>query len=194
MAKTKYKPGRRSGAKANYARGARGRSPDLSEAIRTWCMFHKKDEPRELIDVNIPWPAAWGYAGAATTVYYNSDKWEPDGEFTKFYHDHGGGIGLWHPTGLFSWLGGTPQAPLGRLPTAVTVLGFSLGVDMKRHDTGQRRHATPARGSFLVGVKEHKARSGRMIDARLWIVEPSQGVTAFITGPGLRIEARGIVG
>jgi hypothetical protein len=157
-------------------------------------MFHKKSRPRELIDVSIPWPAIWGYAGTATTIFYDSDKWEPDGKFTKFYHDHGGGIGLWHPVELFSWLDATPVAPIGRLPSAVTVLGFSLGVDMKRHDTGKAQHARPAQGSYLVGVKEHRARSGKMIDARLWIVEPSQGVTAFVTGPGLKIEGRGIVG
>lgn len=158
----------------------------VSKAAAVWKLFHKKPEPRELIDVHIEWPAAWEYAGEAVTTYYNSDKWSRDGKFTRYYHDHEGHrISIWHPAGMFDWTKKSPKPPRFTPPAAVAVLGFSLGVDVKRHDTGKTQHASPEREARLVASPDRHL---------LWIVEPSNGIVAMIAGPGLKVEGRGIVG
>jgi hypothetical protein len=161
-------------------------NPAVAKASAVWKLFHKKDQPRELININVPWPSRWEYAGEAVTTFYNSDKWSKDGEFTRYYHDHEGhNIGVWHPAGMFAWTKLSPQPPRAKLPSAVAVLGFSLGVDVKRHDTGKKLHAAAEKGAYLVASPDRK---------RLWIVEPRNGVVAMIAGPGLIVESRGIVG
>lgn len=175
------KPGTRIGAKANPAS-----TPAVEKASSVWKLFHKKPQPRELIDVNISWPEKWEYAGEAVTTYYDSDKWSEGGKFTKYFHDHTGGkIKIWHPAGMFPWTATSTRNPPAPTPAAAAVLGFSLGVDVKRHDTGEVQHAYPEKGSYLVAAPAKK---------HLWIVEPTRGVVAMIEGPGLVVEARGIVG
>jgi hypothetical protein len=171
----------------SYAVEAPSRDVDVKRASSVWKLFHKKDTPRELISVEIPWPEAWEFAGEAVTTYYNSDKWYKTGEYTRYYHDHTGGgqIKIWHPAGLLPWTKTSPKPPRGKYPTAVAVLGFSLGVDVKRHDTDKIEHLYPEKGSYLVASPDRK---------RLWIVEPSGGIVAMIVGPGMTVEERGIVG
>jgi hypothetical protein len=161
-------------------------SPAVKKASAVWKLFHKKDKPRELIQVNAPWPTKWEYAGEAVTTYYDSDKWSKDGEFTKYFHDHEGGkIKIWHPAGMVPWTSRAVRNPAPPAPEAAAVLGFSLGVDVKRHDTGEMQHVSFERGAYLVAAPDKK---------HLWVVEPSKGVVAMIAGHGLVVEARGIVG
>ena len=171
----------------SYDEGASSLSAaGVKAASSVWKLFHKKPAPRELIKVKILWPTKWEYAGEAVTTYYNSDKWEDDGKFTKYFHDHEGhNISIWHPAGMFDWTTAAPKPPRFKYPPAVAVLGFSLGVDVKRHDGEKMRKAIPERDSYLVAAPDRK---------HLWIVEPAQGITAMIAGPGLIVEARGIVG
>lgn len=161
-------------------------SPAVAKASAVWRLFHKKDHPRKLIDVNIPWPAEWEYAGEAVTTYYSSAKWQADDKFTRYYHDHEGGkIHIWHPAGMFPWTKATPKPPRFAPPTAAAVLGFSLGVDVKRHDSDKSIYVGVEKDSYLIASPDRR---------RLWVVEPSKGITAMIAGPGLVVEARGIVG
>jgi len=177
------KPGTRTGAKANPSTAS---SAAVTKAASVWKLFHKKAEPRELIDVSFEWPSAWEYAGEAVTTFYDSDKWSKDNKFTKYFHDHEGhNISIWHPAGMFDWTKKSPKPPRFTPPAAVAVLGFSLGVDVKRHDTGALKHIFTEREARLVASPDRKL---------LWIIEPSTGIVAMIAGPGLKVEARGIVG
>lgn len=164
-------------------------SRDLAGAKAVWRLFHKKSNPRELIDVTIPWPTDWEYAGEAVTTYYKSDKWTKDNKLVRYYHDHNekgtGKVSLFHPKGLFAWTAKTPKPRIRSYPTAVAVLGHALGVDVRRHDTGKLVHASPEKAAYLVSSPNKKV---------LWIVEPRSGITAMIIGSGLHVEARGIVG
>jgi len=159
---------------------------EIEAAVAAWKAFHKKAQPRELIKVKVPWPQSWSYAGVAKTTYYRSDKWKDDGDFERYYHDHDSGpIRVWHPKGMFPWLAERPQPTKRKYPTAVAVLGYSLGIDVERHDTKRLRLASPSPGSFLVVSPDRTT---------LWIVEPRNGVTTMLQGSRLRVEARGIVG
>jgi len=159
---------------------------DLKKATSVWKLFHKKSSPRELIDIaGDPWPEKWAYAGEARTTYYRSDKWQDDGDYAKYYHEHEGGVSLWHPSGLFDWLDENRKQPSIRIPKAVAVLGYAVGVEVKRHDTGKVVQAYPERSSYLIC-----SPNGRV----LWIIEPSGGVAALICGKGLHVEPCGIVG
>jgi hypothetical protein len=169
----------------NLSYGEQPSSAAIAKATAVWKLFHKKPEPHELIEMTVTWPTAWEYAGEAVTTYYNSDKWEQDGNYIKYYHDHEGRISIWHPAGMFDWTAKAPRPPRFKQPKAVAVLGYSLGVDVKRHDTDKVRKAIAVRGARLVASPDRK---------RLWIVEEGVGLVAMIAGPGLAVEAQGIVG
>jgi hypothetical protein len=172
-------------ARRSSPRAPKVKSP-VAQATAVWKLFHKKPKPHTVIDVRIPWPTRWEYAGEAVTTYYNSSKWNADEKFIKYFHDHERGkVSIWHPSGMFSWTAKKPQPPAFTPPASVAVLGFSLGVDVKRHDTGKQQHAGVEHGAYLVASPDRR---------RLWIVEPSKGITAMITGPGLRVNPEGICG
>lgn len=161
-------------------------APDVERAAAVWKLFHKKRAPREMIRVNLAWPKDWEYAGEAVTTYYRSDKWEKDGKFIKYYHDHEGGkISIYHPAGKLGWTSNSKKPASFTPPASVAVLGYSLGVDVKRHDTGKVTHVGFPRGSYLVASPDRR---------HLWVVEKDQGIIAMITGPGLRVNPEGICG
>lgn len=173
-------------ARRNVSYGGRAAAPDLSKATAVWKLFHKKPEPHELIEMTVSWPAAWEYAGEAVTTYYRSDKWEDDGNYFRYYHDHNRGkIGIWHPAGMLPWASQSPAAPRFTEPGSVAVLGYSMGVDVKRHDTGKEQRMFTERGAYLVSSPNRK---------HLWIVEPTNGIVAMIAGPGLVVNPEGICG
>jgi hypothetical protein len=153
-------------------------------AVSVWKLFHKKDNPREFIEVKDPWPDAWGYAGKARTVYYASDKWQDDNEYDHYYHHHGANIRVWHPAGSHPWLADEPKCEV-EPPDDAAVLGKCIALDVERHDTGEVERATPSREALLVCSPDRRW---------LFVVDPAAGVVAAIHGEGLTVEARGIVG
>lgn len=162
---------------------------ELAQAREVWELFHDK-APTPAEDIHLKgaarqWPSSWGYGGEMETVYYASDKWEPDGDFINYYHDHGKGIGFWMPQGEESWLG-SKRLPVRGLPESVAVLGYCLGWDYKRVGTDRMFRATPDDGEELLCSFPNRKH--------LIVVHPSRGVVALISGPGLVVEARGIVG
>jgi len=102
-------------------------SRGIANAKALWEVFHDK-EPREEFDVVAPWPKAWGLSGEATRMYYRSDKWNHDGEYECYYHDHEGSVELWEPWGDQDWLCGKRTSPGSGIPCkTAAVLGYCLG-------------------------------------------------------------------
>lgn len=169
-----------------------GREPsadDIERARQAWELFHDKP-PRPAKDIHLhgaarDWPKKWGFGGKMKTVYYASDKWEKDGDFINYYHDHGKGVGFWMPKGEEPWLG-SKRMPVRSFPESVAVLGYCLGWDYQRVGTDRMFRAAPEDGEeLLCSFPDRK---------RLIVVHPERGVVALISGPGLIVEARGIVG
>lgn len=158
-------------------------------AQRAWEIFHAK-EPTSARDINLEgrardWPKKWGYCGKVSTIYYASDKWEKDGDYVNYYHDHGQGIGCWMPAGTEPWLG-SKKMPVRSFPQSVSVLGYCLGWDYARPgEPGMFRASQETGDEMLCCFPNRKT---------LVVVSPSQGVVALVSGPGLVVEARGIVG
>jgi len=109
------------------------------EAQALWRTFHDK-EPREEIFLHNPgWPKAWGYSGEGLTVYYHSDKWNEDGDFISYYHDHEGGVEVWEPWGAQAWLERKKKRPCSGIPAVqCAVLGWCLGWDLRCADGVER--------------------------------------------------------
>lgn len=163
-------------------------SGDLELAQRAWELFHAKKNPPKNISLKgkaRDWPRSWGFGGQAVTVYYSSDKWKENGDYINYYHDHGGGIGLWLPSGDESWLQ-QKTLPLRKFPQAVSVLGYFLGVDYERAGGKKLFRATPEDGEELLCCFPDRKH--------LVVVHPNRGAAALIFGPGLIVEARGVVG
>jgi hypothetical protein len=166
-----------------------GRPPDYAMAQKAWEMFHaKKAKPAE--DIHLKgkardWPTQWGYSGTVKTIYYASDKWEKDGDYLNYYHDHGKGIGCWLPKGTEPWLT-SKQLPFQGYPEALTVLGYCLGWDYQRPGSSQMFRAEQETGDELLCSFPNRKT--------LAVVSPRQGAVALVGGPGLIVEARGIVG
>lgn len=158
-----------------------------NDAISAWKLFHKKDEPREFIEVTNPWPDEWGYAGKAKVVYYASDKWNETGKYDHYYHDHGRDIHVWHPRSHHDWLKAEPCIFDNGFEAVSdgAVLGQCVALDVERCDTGEVQRSTPSDEALLVCSPDRKW---------LYVVEPDAGVVAVIHGAGLSVEARGIVG
>ena len=158
-------------------------------AQRAWEIFHSK-KPTAARDIKLKgkareWPKQWGYSGKVKTIYYASDKWEKDGEYVNYYHDHGKGIGCWMPAGTESWL--TKQRlPVKEFPQSVSVLGYCLGWDYTRPKGSKMYRAKQETGDELLCCFPNRKT--------LVVVSPRQGVVALVSGPGLVVEARGIVG
>lgn len=163
---------------------------DLKRSEEGWKTFHQKANPRELLDVSVEWPQVWECAGYCVTMYYDSDKWYPDGEFVKYYHDHGKGIRIYHPIGIVR--GGdardfdTQQPPVKRWPESGFVLGECLGWDMKREQSKRQIYrAIPAKGSILCAFPDRRT---------LFVFDEREGVVALMAGPGMVVRDVGIVG
>jgi len=162
---------------------------DLKRARAVWKLFHAK-EPTPAKDVHLSgkaseWPTRWGYCGRVKTIYYASDKWEDDGDYVNYYHDHGKGIGCWLPAGAESWLT-SQRLPVKKFPQSVSVLGYCLGWDYQRAGGNRMYRAEPETGDELLCSFPNRKT--------LVVASPRQGVVALVSGPGLVVEARGIVG
>ncbi len=153
------------------------------KAQDVWELFHAKDA-RELIKVPKGWPKQWGLAGRCLRSFYRSDKWNRDGDFDDYYHDHGSEIYVYEPWGVEEWL--VPSdPPIKRFPASGAVLGYSLGWILERVDDGKTIEAEMYEDTYLCADPE---------GLYLFTVEPSVGVTALFCGSGLHIKDVGIVG
>ena len=165
------------------------RPPDYALAQKAWEIFHAKT-PEPSKDIRLQgkarnWPTKWGYCGKVHTIYYSSDKWEEDGNYINYYHDHGKGIGCWLPKGSEPWLT-SKRMPIKKFPQSVSVLGYCLGWDYERPDEKGLFRAEQETGDELLCCFPNRKS--------LVVVSPRQGAVALVSGPGLVVEARGIVG
>ena len=156
------------------------------EAVEKWKEFHDKIEPGKEYTIEAPggfYPKTWAYGGLVTTCFYRSDKWEPNGKFNQYYHDHGRGIRCWHPWGMFGHCQ-RKRPGISKFPDTLTVLGFSQGWDVKTPD-GLELTYTPEKGEWLCCYPDGSA---------LVVVAQDGKMIALFEGQGLRVESRGIVG
>lgn len=164
---------------------------DLQKAKEGWKIFHQKENPREIVDVNVDWPPMWELAGIGVTLYYSSDKWYPDGEFVNYYHDHKKGqIKIYHPVGVVR--GGDyrdfkpVKPPVRRWPDSGFVLGDCLGWDLIETKSSQNIYrAVPHEGTILCAFPNCR---------QLFAFYEPQGVVALFAGPGMVVQDVGIVG
>lgn len=157
---------------------------ELEEARARWELFHAKT-PRHLLSPNLDWPQRWELAGKGCVVYYSSDKWLPNGKFRRYFHEHdSGSVRVLHPSGAFDWLK-KASAGVKRYPSSGTVLGFCLGWDLERWDTGEYIESVPDRNTLLCCFPDGSV---------LFTYHRRHGIQALFVGEGLRVEAAGIVG
>jgi hypothetical protein len=158
----------------------------LKQAEKRWTTFHDK-EPREQIRIDSPWAKEWGLVGEATKVYYYSDKWEKDGEYIPYYHDHEGGVELWEPWGSQDWQERKKKKPCPSVPCAHgAVLGYCLGWELTTPDGEHLEVEFGDKEVFLCSTPGGKA---------LFVVDPrSDEVLAVFCGGKLDVRKEGIVG
>lgn len=158
----------------------------LDKALNIWKRFHSKN-PREIITVKgkgAKWPSKWGVSGTVTQTLYASDKWNRDGDFDEYYHDHGPGtIYCWEPVDAQSWV--EAESTPFKQPTVLAVLAKSQGWTMNRVDTGEQVQASVAKDCLLCCDPE---------GTTLFILNPRTGFEAVIYGDGLTVEREGICG
>lgn len=164
------------------------RAADKKKSVEVWKDFHDKDNAKLVQSfTGVAWPSSWDRIGRCITIYYASDKWEPDGRFINYYHDHGSSISIWMPRGMTEY-GSRGKPPVRRWPSSGAVLGKCLGWEFDPEVEGSEVvEAFPARGEhpLLCSFPNRKV---------LFVYEPSKGVIALVEGPGLVVESRGVVG
>jgi hypothetical protein len=158
----------------------------LKKAEERWRIFHAKN-PRERIEVPAPWPREWGLVGTATRVYYYSDKWEKDGDFVPYYHDHEGDVQLWEPWGSQDWQTKKRKRPCPSVPCSHgAVLGYCLGWELKTPEGEKLEVEFDDTEVLLCSTPSGKA---------LFVVDPKDGsVIAVFCGGKLDVRKEGIVG
>lgn len=168
-------------------------SSELLKAKDLWKLFYREDRADSVEEIpNVVVPAKWAYAGQCVTTYYTSNKWQKDRSFyERYYHDHAKGKNhakIWVPEGAFGWT--TGEKPPARVRTAasrgewpVAKLARALFCDIVQPG-GVKGKIEFDRGACLLGATNRKD---------LYVLEGKK-IVAFITGPKVQIQARGIVG
>lgn len=171
--------------------GANGR--DIDAAMARYQTFHAK-EPIRIAELDHELPTRWKEVGDALAVMYRTDKWKKDGNDEDYKHLHdkgddkpydiGKGVRIYEPT-----RSGGQSLPVSR-PQAITLLGYCLGVFVRKDEDGEIYEANP-RGCYLFS-----SPSGDM----LAIYSPheqadgSSGFLAVMAGGNLRVLKDGIDG
>lgn len=158
----------------------------MATAEELWETFHRKN-PRKRIKVNAPWPQKWVEVGKAETTYYASDKWQEDGDYQRYYHDHDSKtVRCYEPAGTTSGVKEgtkTTAAPVKSFPSEAAVLGYFMGADV-RAPSGQLYRSSPEKGTLLCAFPNGKA-----------IFALAEGrVVALFAGRGLSVKSAGICG
>lgn len=164
----------------------------LDRAMDRYETFHAK-KPLRLIELEHELPTSWTCVGDALAVMYRTDKWKPDGtdEDYKHLHDKGDdkpyeirkGVRLYEPSS------GGQQLPVSR-PRALALLGYCLGLFVRRDDDGEVYESNP-RGCYLFS-----SPSGDLLVLYSPDKQPdgSDGFLAAMAGGNLRVLKDGIDG
>lgn len=172
--------------------GAEGRH--LDAAMRRYTTFHAKD-PIRIAELSHDLPKRWKPVGDALAVMYRTDKWKKDGNDEDYKHLHdksdgkpydvGRGVRIYEPV-----RGAGGQKLPVKEPRALTLLGYCLGVFVRKDDDGDIYEANP-RGCYLFSSPDgdmlavyspHKQSDG------------SSGFLAVLAGGNLRVLKDGIDG
>jgi len=159
-----------------YGKASRANPED---AIERYKIFHKKD-PRGVVMLR-GLPERFTEIGRGESVMYETDKWEADGNDTRYKHLHGPGVRVFEAAGSIA--GGdalpvTPPSPEEGFARLGRCLGFfvRVGKDVREYNP-------PDTDLFA-------SPSGNL----LGVYSPSRGWVAFMAGGSLRVEAEGIDG
>jgi hypothetical protein len=152
-----------------------------TNAIRRYKIFHKKD-PREIRAIR-GLPEHFRELGRCISVMYETDKWNDDGDDTRYKHLHAGGVRAFEvvtnegdDTVSLPVTPPTPEEGFARL-------GKCLGFFVKTKGGGVREYNPTGTDLFT-------SPSGNL----LGVYDPTRGWVAFIAGGDLRVEAEGIDG
>lgn len=91
------------------------------KAHDTFRMWHQKDPRKEIpvSGVKLLDELDFGCIGRATEIKYTSDKWEIDGDFFPYVHDHASRPGVYVPLSKTS-----PEEQIGRTRSTLSLLGL----------------------------------------------------------------------
>jgi hypothetical protein len=181
----------------------------LDAAMRRYKTFHAKD-PIRVAELEHDLPKRWVPVGDALSVMYRTDKWKKDGtdEDYKHLHDKGDGVPyeisqgvrFYEPEGEAARSQvqgrrggveiGAPRTLPASEPRAMSLLGYCLGVFVRRDDDGEIYEANPRgaylfsspSGDFLAVYSPHEQSDG------------SSGFLAVMAGGKLRVLKDGIDG
>jgi len=148
-------------------------------AIERYKIFHKQD-PRGVVTLR-GLPTNFREVGKGLAVMYETDKWEEDGNDTRYKHLHGNGVRVFETAGRSAGGVGLPVAPPAP-DEGFARLGRCLGFFVKTDD-GVREYNPPDTDLFA-------SPSGDL----LGVYSPSHGWVAFMAGGRLRVESEGIDG
>lgn len=165
---------------------------DLDAALRRYKTFHAKD-PIRVAELRHGLPTRWKPVGDALAVMYRTDKWKKDGNDEDYKHLHdksddvpyevGEGVRIYEPS-----RSGEPL-PVSE-PKALTLLGYCLGVFVRKDDDGEIYEANPRAcylfsspsGDMLAIYSPHKQSNNK------------SGFLAVLAGGRLRVLKDGIDG
>lgn len=165
-----------------------------TSAIRRYKIFHKKN-PRGIVKLN-GLPPFVSKLGQCLSVMYETDKWEADGQDTRYkhLHDRRRGREVYAYEAVYTGAAGAQDLPVDP-PTPAegfARLGKCCGFFVKT-DSGKVREYNPedtdlftSHKGDLLGVYDPNWMNGKGEVQGRWV--------AFIAGGKLRVEAAGIDG
>jgi len=160
-----------------YGRPSRANPAD---AVERYKIFHKKD-PRGVVTLR-GLPREFVEIGRGEAVMYETDKWEDDGNDTRYKHLHNPGVRVFEAAsagaGDTTRLPVTPPAPDEGFARLGKCLGYFVRVG-----NAVREYNPPNTDLFA-------SPSGDL----LAVYCRSRGWIAFMAGGALRVEAEGIDG
>lgn len=180
----------------------------LKKAKSRYKTFHDKD-PIALAELRHDLPKRWVNVGQCMSVMYRTDKWKKFGDDVDYKHLHDKSDGITYPVGRGVQIyepaseatksrvaGREPhltrreqKLPV-REPKALTLLGYCLGMFVRRHDTGEIYEVNP-RGTYLFS-----SPSGDMLAIYSPQKQPDgyAGFLCVMAGGKLRVLKGGIDG
>ena len=172
---------------------------DLDAAMKRYSTFHKK-APIRVAELGHELPARWSCVGDCVAVMYRTDKWKADGTDEDYKHLHdkgdekpyevGEGVRFYEPASAHPE-GGGPAEPIPvDEPEALTLLGYCLGLFVRRDSDGELYEVNP-RGCYLLCSPSGDMLTGYSPDEQ---PDGSSGFLALSAGGGLRVLKDGIDG
>lgn len=189
------------------------RSRDLDSAMDKYETFHAK-RPLRAVELKHDLPTSWICVGQAVSTMYRTDKWHEDGDDEDYKHVHdfgdgkeysfGKGVKVYEPARearrslveskdgkkVRANVAGKPEKLPTTEPGALTLLGYCLGIFVRRFDDEEVYELNP-RGCYLFC-----SPSGDMLALYSPKKQPdgSSGFLAVLIGGKLRVLEDGIDG